>query len=76
MRALCAGVCVHSKSASKLTLKGARVFDTRDTTGVMPSDHRPLMATFQVAGSTTTPVADPADLPSPFSEIAADHERA
>jgi endonuclease/exonuclease/phosphatase family metal-dependent hydrolase len=38
----------YSKSATRLTLKGAQVFDTRDSRGVMPSDHRPVMATFDV----------------------------
>jgi endonuclease/exonuclease/phosphatase family metal-dependent hydrolase len=38
----------NSKSATRLYLKGARVFDTRDSNGVMPSDHRPVMATFEV----------------------------
>jgi endonuclease/exonuclease/phosphatase family metal-dependent hydrolase len=38
----------YSKKATRLYLKGARVFDTRDSNGVMPSDHRPLMATFEV----------------------------
>jgi len=46
----------YSKSATQLVLKAAQVFDTRDADGVMPSDHRPVMATFQVGsgGSTTT----------------------
>ena len=38
----------YSKNASRLELKKAQVFDTRDSSGVMPSDHRPLMATFEV----------------------------
>ena len=38
----------YSKSASRLVLKSAQVFDTRDSRGVMPSDHRPVMATFVV----------------------------
>jgi endonuclease/exonuclease/phosphatase family metal-dependent hydrolase len=38
----------YSKGASYLVLKQARVFDTRTSSGVMPSDHRPLMATFEV----------------------------
>ena len=29
-------------------LKETRVFDTRNSSGVMPSDHRPLMATYEV----------------------------
>lgn len=38
----------YSRSASRLVLRGAQVFDTRDSNGVMPSDHRPVMATFEV----------------------------
>jgi endonuclease/exonuclease/phosphatase family metal-dependent hydrolase len=38
----------YSKSASRLKLKAAQVFDTRDSNGVSPSDHRPVMATFEV----------------------------
>jgi endonuclease/exonuclease/phosphatase family metal-dependent hydrolase len=38
----------YSRGASYLVLKQARVFDTRTSSGVMPSDHRPLMATFEV----------------------------
>ena len=53
----------YSKRATQLVLRGAQVFDTRDSDGVMPSDHRPVMATFQVSSSTTsTPTASRADL--------------
>ena len=38
----------YSRNASRLELKKAQVFDTRDSRGVMPSDHRPLMTTFEV----------------------------
>ena len=38
----------YSKGATRLKLKEARVFDTRNSSGVMPSDHRPVMATFEV----------------------------
>jgi endonuclease/exonuclease/phosphatase family metal-dependent hydrolase len=38
----------YSKSASRLHLRGARVFDVRNSSGVAPSDHRPVMATFEV----------------------------
>jgi endonuclease/exonuclease/phosphatase family metal-dependent hydrolase len=38
----------YSKTASQLVLKRAEVFDTRSSTGVMPSDHKPLMITFEV----------------------------
>ena len=52
----------YSKSATKLVLKGAQVFDTRDSSGVMPSDHRPVMATFQVGSGSSTTSAPRADL--------------
>ena len=38
----------YSKSAGYLTLKGARMIDTRDGNGRMPSDHKPLLVTFSV----------------------------
>lgn len=38
----------YSKAASYLVLQRAEVFDTRAANGVMPSDHKPLMATFAV----------------------------
>jgi endonuclease/exonuclease/phosphatase (EEP) superfamily protein YafD len=38
----------YSQAASQLVLKRAEVFDTRSATGVMPSDHKPLMVTFEV----------------------------
>jgi len=38
----------HSESASRLRLRQVRVFDVRNSSGVMPSDHRPLMATYDV----------------------------
>jgi endonuclease/exonuclease/phosphatase family metal-dependent hydrolase len=38
----------YSKGATRLKLKQAQVFDTRNSSGVMPSDHRPLMATYEV----------------------------
>ena len=44
----------YAKKATQLVLKGAQVFDTRDSSGVMPSDHRPVMATFQVGSGTTS----------------------
>ena len=37
----------YSKGGS-LSLAAARVYDTRDANGVMPSDHRPVLATFDV----------------------------
>ncbi len=54
----------YSKQATKLVLKAAQVFDTRDAAGVMPSDHRPIMATFQVGSATTTTTTPPASGPS------------
>jgi endonuclease/exonuclease/phosphatase family metal-dependent hydrolase len=51
----------YSKSASRLTVKAAQVFDVRDG-GVMPSDHRPVMATFQIgAGSSRASGPPPVD---------------
>jgi endonuclease/exonuclease/phosphatase family metal-dependent hydrolase len=38
----------YSRKAGHLTLKRVEVIDTRDSKGHMPSDHRPLMATFDV----------------------------
>ena len=38
----------YSKGASGLVLKAMQIFDTRDASGVMPSDHRPILATFEV----------------------------
>jgi endonuclease/exonuclease/phosphatase family metal-dependent hydrolase len=38
----------YSKSEAHLTLRSVQVVDTRDANGVMPSDHRPLVATFTV----------------------------
>jgi endonuclease/exonuclease/phosphatase family metal-dependent hydrolase len=37
-----------SRGASRLVLKAARIFDTRDSDGDMPSDHKPLMVTYAV----------------------------
>jgi endonuclease/exonuclease/phosphatase (EEP) superfamily protein YafD len=37
----------YSHGASALVLRKVQVFDTRSS-GIMPSDHRPLMATFTV----------------------------
>jgi len=37
-----------SHGSGGLQLKGSQVFDVRDASGVMPSDHRPLMTTFTV----------------------------
>ena len=38
----------YSKGATRLRLRQARVFDIRNSSGVMPSDHRPVMATFEL----------------------------
>ena len=43
----------YSKKATQLVLKNAQVFDTRNSSGVMPSDHRPVMATFQVGSGSS-----------------------
>ena len=39
---------LYSRGEANLTLKSVQVIDTRDAHGVMPSDHRPLLAIFQV----------------------------
>ena len=38
----------YSRGASYLTVTRAEVFDTRDSSGLKPSDHNPLIVTFQV----------------------------
>ena len=38
----------HSKGATRLKLRRVQVYDVRNSSGVMPSDHRPLMATYEV----------------------------
>jgi endonuclease/exonuclease/phosphatase family metal-dependent hydrolase len=38
----------YSRNASYLSVTRAEVFDTRDSSGHKPSDHNPLMVTFQV----------------------------
>jgi endonuclease/exonuclease/phosphatase family metal-dependent hydrolase len=37
-----------SKGATRTTIKASRVFDVRNSSGVAPSDHRPVMTTFEV----------------------------
>jgi len=37
-----------SHDAGNLVLTGSQVYDTRDASGVMPSDHRPVMSVFTV----------------------------
>jgi len=39
---------LYSRGEANLTLKSVQVVETRDSNGVMPSDHRPLVATFTV----------------------------
>jgi endonuclease/exonuclease/phosphatase family metal-dependent hydrolase len=39
---------LYSRSEANLTLNSVQVVETRDSNGVMPSDHRPLVATFTV----------------------------
>lgn len=39
---------LYSKQASNLVLLESRVYDTRDSNGVRPSDHRPVVSTFEV----------------------------
>jgi endonuclease/exonuclease/phosphatase family metal-dependent hydrolase len=38
----------YSKSSPNLTVTSSQVYDTRDANGVMPSDHRPVLTTFEV----------------------------
>jgi endonuclease/exonuclease/phosphatase (EEP) superfamily protein YafD len=38
----------YSHGATALVLKSVQVFDVRDSSGVQPSDHRPMMSTFTV----------------------------
>jgi endonuclease/exonuclease/phosphatase family metal-dependent hydrolase len=38
----------YSKYASNLVIRQSQVYDTRDASGYMPSDHRPVVTTFEV----------------------------
>jgi endonuclease/exonuclease/phosphatase family metal-dependent hydrolase len=38
----------YSKGSTNLVVKSSQVYDTRDTNGYMPSDHRPVLTTFEV----------------------------
>jgi endonuclease/exonuclease/phosphatase family metal-dependent hydrolase len=38
----------YSKQSSALSTKSSQVYDTRDSNGVMPSDHRPVLTVFNV----------------------------
>lgn len=37
-----------SRGASRAVIRESRVFDVRNSSGVMPSDHRPVMTTFEI----------------------------
>jgi endonuclease/exonuclease/phosphatase family metal-dependent hydrolase len=39
---------LYSKKAANLVVLGSQVYDTRDANRVMPSDHRPVLTTFEV----------------------------
>ncbi len=39
---------MYSKKAANLVVLASQVYDTRDANGVMPSDHRPVLTTFEV----------------------------
>ncbi len=39
---------MYSKKAANLVVLGSQVYDTRDSNGAMPSDHRPVLTTFEV----------------------------
>ena len=38
----------QSKTATHLTLKSVQIYNTADANGIMPSDHQPVLAVFQV----------------------------
>jgi len=38
----------YSKGSPDLRVRSSQVYDTRDSNGVMPSDHRPVLTTFEV----------------------------
>jgi endonuclease/exonuclease/phosphatase family metal-dependent hydrolase len=38
----------YSKNSRNLSVKSSQVYDTRDASGAMPSDHRPVLTTFIV----------------------------
>ncbi len=38
----------YSKGAGDLSVRSSQVYDTRDSKGIMPSDHRPVVTTFVV----------------------------
>jgi len=39
---------LYSRKSAYLTVKSSQVYDTRDSNGVMPSDHRPVLTVFNV----------------------------
>jgi endonuclease/exonuclease/phosphatase family metal-dependent hydrolase len=39
---------LYSKKAANLVVLGSQVYDTRDSNGYKPSDHRPVLTTFEV----------------------------
>jgi endonuclease/exonuclease/phosphatase family metal-dependent hydrolase len=39
---------IYSSKGANLSVKSSQVYDTRDSNGVMPSDHRPVLTTFIV----------------------------
>ena len=39
---------LYSKSAPNLVVVSSKVYDTRDANGYKPSDHRPVVTTFEV----------------------------
>ena len=38
----------YSRNSANLSVKSSQVYDTRDSSGVMPSDHRPVLTVFGV----------------------------
>jgi endonuclease/exonuclease/phosphatase family metal-dependent hydrolase len=38
----------YSRSSPNLKVLSSQVYDTRDSNGVMPSDHRPVLTVFEV----------------------------
>jgi endonuclease/exonuclease/phosphatase family metal-dependent hydrolase len=38
----------YSKKSTNLAVRSSQVYDTRSSTGVMPSDHRPVLTVFEV----------------------------
>jgi endonuclease/exonuclease/phosphatase (EEP) superfamily protein YafD len=38
----------YSRGSTNLAVVDSKVYDTRDGNGIMPSDHRPVLTTFEV----------------------------